>query len=325
MINCYLPEFPKKLSISAGYFISFLVVISLLISAGAVHAAGEGARKYAKIGEYEVAYREWGSDGPAIVLVHGIPITSALWSGVGPLLADAGYHVFAPEQLGLGYTKAPLDVDHSLRGQAEMMTNFVNQVVKEPFVLFGHDVGGGVVQIMLTDSELKDRNKVRKLIIGNAVVLDSWPTPEAGQLVAAAHSQSPEEFYTAERTAELIQGGVASGLLKPDEVLTPEILEDISGHYSSSERYRRHFIKFLRSMDNRLTLEASPKMSMFKKPVMLLWGVRDEYQPVHGPGIAFAQLMPHAYWHPVEGGHFYPLGIPDVVAKAIIEWDQREF
>ena len=50
-------------------------------------------------------YREAGRPGnPAVLLLHGFPELSYSWRKVMQPLADAGFHVIAPDQRGYGET-----------------------------------------------------------------------------------------------------------------------------------------------------------------------------------------------------------------------------
>src|SRR5688500_13012271 len=42
---------------------------------------------------------------PCVLLLHGFPELAFSWRGVMPALADAGYHVIAPDQRGYGRTQ----------------------------------------------------------------------------------------------------------------------------------------------------------------------------------------------------------------------------
>src|ERR1700709_404737 len=44
------------------------------------------------------------SDRPCLLLLHGFPELSYSWRKVMPALAEAGYHVIAPDQRGYGRT-----------------------------------------------------------------------------------------------------------------------------------------------------------------------------------------------------------------------------
>jgi pimeloyl-ACP methyl ester carboxylesterase len=48
-------------------------------------------------------YREAGSaDAPVVLLLHGYPESSFMWSGVMPAVADAGWRAVAPDFAGYG-------------------------------------------------------------------------------------------------------------------------------------------------------------------------------------------------------------------------------
>ena len=58
-------------------------------------------------------------DGPAVVLLHGVPSSSFLYRKVIPLLAETA-RVVAPDFLGHGYSDKRDFFDRSLRAQTEM-------------------------------------------------------------------------------------------------------------------------------------------------------------------------------------------------------------
>lgn len=281
----------------------------------------EGERRFTRLGEYNIAWREWGAGGKPVMAIHGIPLNSSLWSRVGPLLAAKGYHLLAPEQLGLGHSEAPHEVDHSLHGQAEMMTRFAEEVIGSPYILYGHDLGGGIAQIMVTDPAYKTRHKVSKIVIGNSAVLDMWPVPKALAAIDLARGPEPEKIFTEEATGEMVAGFIASGLMTPEETMTAELMADIRASYATDESLRRHFIEYLKAMDNKWTVAASPAMSMWKRPALLLWAINDPFQPPHVSGVALAQIMPHATWKTVDSSHYYPLEAAEDVARIFVEWD----
>lgn len=280
-------------------------------------------RKFISIDGFKVAYREFGEPGnKPILLLHGIPMNSSLWSRVGPLLAERGYHVVAPGQLGLSYTTGPIESDHSLRGQAELFTAFADEIFDQPFILFGHDLGGGVAQIMVTDNDLSQRNNVSKIVIGNAAVLDMWPVQEANVIISEAKSDNAENFFTKQKVSETVVNFASAGLMQPEKTLTEELKADLLGNYAENPATRAHFIEYLKAMDNKWTMIASPKMVMWNKPALLLWAVHDKFQPPHVSGIALARIMPHADWQTLDASHFYPLEKPLEVVEKLVRWDR---
>jgi len=126
---------------------------------------GKNFRQWVKLDACNVAYRQWETKGKPVILLHGIPMNSALWESVGLELSLRGYLVYAPELLGLGYTDGPIGYDHSLNGQAQLIAQFANNVVHDEYILVGHDLGGGIAQIMLRSLPPRLRNACSRIVL----------------------------------------------------------------------------------------------------------------------------------------------------------------
>ena len=94
----------------------------------------------------------WQSRGrPCVLLLHGFPELAYSWRKVMPVLADAGYHVIAPDQRGYGRTTGwSDDYDGDLRPFA--MPNLMRDAfglvnalgVRSVAAVVGHDFGASV-------------------------------------------------------------------------------------------------------------------------------------------------------------------------------------
>lgn len=84
-------------------------------------------------------------DGVPVVLLHGFPQISKSWRHVMPVLAAAGYRVFAPDQRGYSPGARPGDV---FRYDTATLTSdalaFVDATGGEQVHLVGHDWGGAI-------------------------------------------------------------------------------------------------------------------------------------------------------------------------------------
>lgn len=95
----------------------------------------------------ELEVHEAGTPGaPVVVLCHGFPETAHSWRHqIGPL-AEAGFHVLAPDQRGYGRSSAPRDV--TAYGVDELTGDLVallDDVGAEQAVFVGHDWGAFLV------------------------------------------------------------------------------------------------------------------------------------------------------------------------------------
>ena len=85
-------------------------------------------------------------DGPPVVLCHGFPELSYSWRHQIPALADAGYHVLAPDQRGYGDSDRPEPIEaydiHHLTGD---LLGLLDDIGAEKAAFVGHDWGSMVV------------------------------------------------------------------------------------------------------------------------------------------------------------------------------------
>ncbi|QIN78153.1 alpha/beta fold hydrolase [Rubrobacter marinus] len=96
-----------------------------------------------------------GGEGPPVLLLHGYPQTHAMWHGVAPLLADAGFSVAAADLRGYGDSSKPggdeAHVAYSKRAMADDMVRAMASLGFERFAVAGHDRGGRVGHRMALD------------------------------------------------------------------------------------------------------------------------------------------------------------------------------
>ena len=83
--------------------------------------------------------------GPLVVLCHGFPESWYSWRHQLPALADAGYHVVAPDQRGYGGTDAPAAADaYTQFHLVGDIVGLVSALGEEQAVIVGHDWGAPV-------------------------------------------------------------------------------------------------------------------------------------------------------------------------------------
>jgi acyl carrier protein len=79
-----------------------------------------------RIAGHRLRYLRAGS-GPAVVLVHGLLGYSFSWRFVMPYLAPH-FTVYAPDQLGIGFSERVAGLDCSLRAHADRMLEFCERL-----------------------------------------------------------------------------------------------------------------------------------------------------------------------------------------------------
>jgi pimeloyl-ACP methyl ester carboxylesterase len=120
-------------------------------------------------------YLEAGSGAP-VVFIHGSgPGVSAYanWRLVIPALAEAGFHVFAPDMVGFGYTDRPEGIEYNLETWADQIVGFLDALDLPRVSLVGNSFGGGLALRVAT----RHPDRVDKLVLMGSMGV-SFPITE---------------------------------------------------------------------------------------------------------------------------------------------------
>ena len=86
---------------------------------------------------------------PVVVLAHGFPELAYSWRGQIPVLADAGYHVLAPNQRGYdGSSKPDAIEEYNIVALCGDVVGLLDDVGAERTVIIGHDWGAIVAWLL---------------------------------------------------------------------------------------------------------------------------------------------------------------------------------
>lgn len=106
--------------------------------------------------DFEPHYHEWGdlrmhyldegpSDGPVMLLVHGMPTWSYLYRDFIPKLASAGFRCIAPDHFGFGKSDKPTDPYwYSIARHTEVLTSLATALDLSDITLVCQDWGGPI-------------------------------------------------------------------------------------------------------------------------------------------------------------------------------------
>ena len=83
---------------------------------------------------------------PVVILAHGFPELAYSWRHQVPVLAEAGYHVLAPDQRGYGGSSRPEAIEaYDIHALTADLVGLLDDVGAERAVWIGHDWGASVV------------------------------------------------------------------------------------------------------------------------------------------------------------------------------------
>lgn len=247
---------------------------------------------------------EESGEGRAVVLLHGIPTSPALWRRVVPLVPNV--RLLAWEMVGYGASWPQAGRDISLHAQAGYLLEWLDALGIEKAVLVGHDLGGGVAQI----AAVTQPERCSGLVLTNAVCYDSWPVPSVNFMRSIP--------AVVARTPPLLFRGVFSSFLRRGHDDQGTASESIGVHW----RHYDHadgpavFTKQIRSLRMRDTKEIAPALPSLDVSTAIVWGVADGFQKFHYGQRLATDLG--ASLDGISGGkHFVPEDHPDRIAAAI--------
>lgn len=220
-------------------------------------------------------YRQVGTSGTAVLLIHGIYSSIEDWeSNIGPLAER--HRVWVLDLPGCGHTDKPTDFDQSPDGQVAFLRAFVKAVALDSFHLVGHSMGGRL-SLGLARAEPE---RVRSLTLVSPAVIGF-------------------ETYILFRLSTL--PGVGEMLTWPNllgmRTLMREVVYDKSVITGEIVRERLAFARmpgaqraFLRTLRELTTLRGFRRdlvrdlhgwLGEINLPLMVVWGKQDKLTPAH--------------------------------------------
>ncbi|HYG43887.1 MAG TPA: alpha/beta hydrolase [Bordetella sp.] len=254
-----------------------------------------------------VRYGIWGQGRP-LVLLHGTPFSSAVWRRMVPLLAR-GRQVYVYDLLGYGQSEQRAGQDVSLATQGRLFAALLRHWKLAAPDVVAHDFGGATA----LRAALLEGCAYGSLTLIDAVALAPWGSPfarHARQHEAACAGMPP--YIHAAILKAYIQGAAHRPLA--DDVMALYTLP-WTGAVGQAAFYRQ-----AAQADQRYTDDIEHRYGEIRCPVMILWGVADDWLPIER-GRALAQRFARADFRPVpHAGHLMQEDAPEAILAHLAEF-----
>jgi 3-oxoadipate enol-lactonase len=250
-----------------------------------------------------INYRDTGGDGTPVVLVHGWPLSSEMWTAQIEALAPR--RVLAPDLMGFGGSDAPEDPDaYSIGAFARQVSAVIREAGDGPVVLGGLSMGGYVcLSVFRSDADS----------VGALILADT-----------RAEGDAPETSERRTRQQAQVRAEGPGGLIS--ELATALPSESIqSADPELTGRLRRlmdnpaaGIVGGLEAMKQRP--DARPLLESIHVPTLVIVGEEDTVTPIDSArrleeSIAGAELVV------IDGaGHLTNLERPDAFNAALVRF-----
>ncbi|MGL5831983.1 MAG: alpha/beta fold hydrolase [Waterburya sp.] len=270
---------------------------------------------------HKVRYTVAGTGKP-LLLIHGFGASMGHWQKNIPVLAEAGYQVFALDLLGFGASdKAP--VDYTLELWESQIVDFWTEFINQPTIFIGNSIGALLALMLVTNHPTiaeggvlincagglnhrpGDLNPILGLVMAGFGKLVS--SPVTGNFIfnnIRRKSQIRRTLYQVYRDRRAVTDDLVEMLYQP----------------SCDPGAQQVFASVLTAPSGKTPSQLLPQL---KRPLLVIWGEKDPWTPVAGakiyqdladnnPDVEF-QIIPNA-------GHCPHDENPEAVNAQIIQW-----
>jgi pimeloyl-ACP methyl ester carboxylesterase len=273
--------------------------------------------RFADIDGRRIFYREAGpTDAPVLLLLHGFPTSSYMFRGLVPALADR-YHVIAPDHLGFGLSDTPPthEFDYTFDALTDLTSALLAKLGVSRYALYVQDYGAPIGWRLT----LRDPSAITAIISQSGNAYDAGFVTEFWKpIVAYQQNQTPDteagvrQYLTLDATQWQYTNGV------PDDTLVNP--ESWHHDYALISRPGNDTIQLKLFVDYATNAPMYPQLHEYFRssqvPLLAVWGGGDG---IFGPdgARAFAEDLPQAGIHILEGGHFLLESALDEVTSLI--------
>lgn len=215
-------------------------------------------------------YREYPAPGRNIVLVHGFSSSTYSWEKVAPLLQRQGYHVWALDMKGFGWSDKPQNTAYDALTLAEEVNRWMEAMKLRDAVIAGNSLGGGVAWLMA----LLHPDKVHSLILVDSA---AYPIemPPVMKMAALPLSAGVSKLFF---SRVVVRWTLAEVYHSRNDITD----QQVNAYYDRlrTEGALDAQIAVVRALDHKTFEPYIRRIPEIKKRTLVIWGENDRWIPL---------------------------------------------
>jgi pimeloyl-ACP methyl ester carboxylesterase len=124
---------------------------------------------FVKVGQVNYHYTEYPGAGKDILFIHGFASSTYTWEKVASILNRQGYHVWALDMKGFGWSDKPKEASYDPLTLTEEVNQWMEVMGLKDVVLAGNSLGGGIATFMA----LLHPEKVGRMVLIDAAAYNT--------------------------------------------------------------------------------------------------------------------------------------------------------
>ena len=275
---------------------------------------------------YKTVYTVQG-EGQPLLLIHGFGASIGHWRKNIPVLADAGYQVFALDLLGFGGSEKPA-LDYSVELWQQQLYDFWASHINQPTVFVGNSIGGLLALMMMTEYPELTAGGV---LINSAGGLNHRPEEfqfplnvGMGTFTKVVSTPGIGEFvFNQVRRKSQIRNTLKQ--VYRDRAAITEELVDLLYLPSCDPGAQKVFASVLSAAPGPKPDDLLPHRQC---PLLVLWGEDDPWTPIQGAKIYqdLSETDRDVEFYPIpQAGHCAHDEKPEQVNQLMLNWLNRIF
>ncbi|KAI8526474.1 hypothetical protein RHMOL_Rhmol12G0000200 [Rhododendron molle] len=238
------------------------------------------------------------SDYPPLLLVHGFGASIAHWRRNIWTLAQS-YTVYAIDLLGFGASDKPEGFSYTMDVWAQLILDFLDEIVQRPTILIGNSVGSLACVIAASDSS---QSLVRGLVLlncaggmNNKAIVDDWRIrlllPLLWVFDTLLKQRAIASFIFERVTQRDNLRNILLSVYGNKESVDEDLIEIIKKP-ANDEGALDAFVSIVTGPPGPNPVQLMPRITL---PVLVLWGDRDPFTPLDGPVGTYFSTLPAQY------------------------------
>jgi haloacetate dehalogenase len=249
-------------------------------------------------------FGRWGGAGPAVLLLHGHPRTSATWHRVAPQLVARGFTVVCLDLPGYGRSDKPVPtpdhVPHSKKVGAAHLLAAMASLGHRRFSLVGHDRGSlNAFRLALDHPE----------VVSRVALLDCLPVSEHLDRADARFATAWWHWFFFAQPAipeRVINADPDSWYRGDAESMGPENYAEWRSAMRDPDVVRGMLEDYRAGLTADYDDEVADRARgrRLQPPLLLLWSTRDDLEDLYGdPTVIWRDWAREVHGHGIDSGH----------------------